>query len=121
MTEHLLQKYGFERKCHGVHGTDIPVLNLENSSAQTMQCLEETALRALQSDKSSAIVLGCAGMAPLCEQLSKRLGVPVIDGVAAAVRLCEASVDGATTSSRTGGYEYPLSKIYTGWAQSISP
>lgn len=46
-----------------------------------MRRLEETALRSLQSDISSAIVLGCHGMAPLCEKLFRRLGVPVIDGV----------------------------------------
>jgi allantoin racemase len=121
MTEHLLVKYGFERTCRGVHGTDIPVLALEDASAEVLQCLEDAALRALRSDNSHAIVLGCAGMASMCERLSQRLGVPVIDGVAAAVMLCEAWTGRGSPASKTGGYAYPLPKTYTGWAQHLAP
>ena len=121
MAEHLLHKYGFERSCRGVHGTDIPVLSLENPSRETIEQLEDAALTALRSDNSSAIVLGCAGMAPLCEQLSQRLGVPVIDGVAAAVTLCEACAAQSWSTSKTGDYAYPLAKAYTGWAEHLAP
>jgi allantoin racemase len=30
--EHLLHRYGFERRCRGVHGTNIPALKLEGCS-----------------------------------------------------------------------------------------
>ena len=117
----LLVKYGFERNCHGVHGTDIPVLALENLSNQAVQSLEAIALQAMKSDNSSAIVLGCAGMAHLCDRLSQSLGVPVIDGVASAVQLCEVQLDNSYAKLRTGGYEYPLPKTHIGWTQSLAP
>ena len=43
--------------------------------------------RAIQEDHAEAIVLGCAGMADLAAELSREHGLPVIDGVAAAVKL----------------------------------
>jgi allantoin racemase len=48
--------------------------------------------RAIAEDKSGAIVLGCAGMADLGRFLEQHLQVPVIDGVAAAVKFAEALV-----------------------------
>jgi allantoin racemase len=121
MTEHLLHKYGFEHSCRGVHGTDIPVLDLEHPSESTLHCLEDTAIRALRLDNSNSIVLGCAGMAPLCERLSQRLGVPVVDGVTAAVKLCEALTGSLRLTSQTAGYVYPMPKAYVGWAQTLAP
>jgi hypothetical protein len=41
---------------------------------------------------SEAIVLGCAGMADLAADLSARHGLPVLDGVACAIKLVETLV-----------------------------
>ncbi|MFM2329332.1 MAG: hypothetical protein RLZZ494_1435 [Pseudomonadota bacterium] len=124
IAEHLLHKYGFERRCRGVHGTDIPVLALEHCDAQGQPlCLpqiEAAARAALAQDRSGAIVLGCAGMAGLCAALQVRLGVPVIDGVSAAVKLAEALVGLKLTTSAVGDYAPPLPKPYAGWAQPLS-
>jgi ABC-type hemin transport system ATPase subunit len=43
-------------------------------------------------DGAEAVILGCAGMADLAASLSRRTGVPTIDGVGAAVKLVEALV-----------------------------
>jgi len=120
MAEHLVQRYGFERHCRGVHGTDIPVLNLEHPSASTVAEIEAAAREALSRDGSGAVVLGCAGMAPLCAQLQERLGVPVIDGVAVAVRFAEALVGLGLRTSKRGDYAAPLPKRYVGWAEPLS-
>ena len=59
--------------------------------------------KALDEDRSEAIVLGCAGMTNLATELSKEFGVPVIDGVTAAVKLVESLVSlGLQTSKRNG-------------------
>jgi Asp/Glu/hydantoin racemase len=46
---------------------------------------------ALAHDKSRSTVSGCAAMTRFAEPLSVELGVPVIDGVAAATVLAEAA------------------------------
>ena len=82
-----------------------------------MACAEH----ALVADRSGAIVLGCAGMADLCHALQQRLGVPVIDGVGAAVKLAEALVSLGLPTSKRGDYAAPLPKRYAGLAAPFSP
>ena len=119
MAERLLQRYGADQHCRGVHGTDIPVLDLECCGDTTLQQIEDAAREALAQDRSGAIVLGCAGMAPLCATLSQRLGVPVIDGVAVAVKFAEALVGLGLRTSKHGDYAPPLPKPYVGWASTM--
>jgi allantoin racemase len=119
MAERLLQRYGADQHCRGVHGTDIPVLDLEGCGVETLQQIEDAARDALARDRSGAIVLGCAGMAPLCATLSQRLGVPVIDGVAVAVKFAEALVGLGLRTSKRGDYAPPLPKPFVGWASDL--
>jgi allantoin racemase len=120
IAEHLVHKYGFERRCRGIHGTDIPVLALEDGGAAMLGQIEAAARHALARDRSGAIVLGCAGMAGLCQTLQQRLGVPVIDGVAAAVKLAEALVALGLATSKQGDYATPLPKPVAGWAAPLA-
>jgi len=120
IAERLVQRYGFERACRGIHGTDIPVLALEAMDAAMVARIEATARHALHHDRSGAIVLGCAGMATLARELQSRLGVPVIDGVAAAVKLAEALAALGLRTSKLGDYAAPPPKRYTGWAADLA-
>ena len=64
-------------------------------------------------------MLGCAGMAALCATLQQRLGVPVIDGVAAAVKFAEGLAALGLGTSKHGDYAAPLPKVYVGWAAPL--
>ena len=66
-------------------------------------------------------MLGCAGMADLARALSEEHGVPVVDGVAAAVKLAEGLVALGLRTSRVGGYQRPGAKTYAGAFASYSP
>jgi len=115
MAEHLVHRYGFERKCRGIHGTDIPVLALEDRDSDVFERMVTAAQDALVKDRSGAIVLGCAGMAPACRALQDRLGVPVIDGVAAAVKFLEGLSALDLKTDKRGDYARPLPKEYVNW------
>jgi allantoin racemase len=119
IAERLVLRYGFERTCRGIHGTDIPVLELEHCGAEAIGRIEAAARQALASDRSGAIVLGCGGMAALCRTLQERLGVPVIDGVSAAVKLAEALVGLGLRTEKHGDYAPPLQKPWAGWAARL--
>lgn len=121
IAEHLVLRYGFERRCRGIHGTDIAVLELEDPTSRAFERILGCAERALANDRSGAIVLGCAGMADLCHALQQRLGVPVIDGVGAAVKLAEALVTLGLGTSKRGDYAAPIAKVYGGLAAPYSP
>jgi allantoin racemase len=121
IAEHLVLQYGFERRCRGIHGTDIAVLELEDPKSLAFERVLASARHALDHDRSGAIVLGCAGMADLCAELQQRLGVPVIDGVAAAVKLAEGLVCLGLGTSKQGDYAAPIAKRYAGLAEPYSP
>jgi len=121
IAEHLVLQYGFERRCKGIHGTDIAVLELDDPASDAFARILASAEAALLNDRSGAIVLGCAGMADLCHRLQQRLGVPVIDGVAAAVKLAEGLVGLGLRTSKRGDYAAPLPKVYAGLAGPYSP
>lgn len=121
IAEHLVVQYGFERRCRGIHGTDIAVLELDDPASCAHERILACAEQALERDRSGAIVLGCAGMADLCATLQRRLGVPVIDGVAAGVKLAEGLVGLGLRTSKRGDYAAPLPKRYTGLAAPWSP
>jgi len=119
IAERLVQRYGFERSCRGIHGTDIPVLALETCGEETVALIEAVARRAMAQDRSEAIVLGCAGMAALCAELQRRLGVPVIDGVAVAVKFAESLAALGLQTAKAGDYASPLPKRWSGWAAGM--
>jgi len=121
IAERLVVRYGFERSCRGIHGTDIPVLALETCGEDTIAQIEASARNALARDRSGAIVLGCGGMSALCRSLQQRLGVPVVDGVSAAVKLAEALVALGLKTDKRGDYAPPLSKPWAGWASKLGP
>lgn len=114
----LAHRYVGGGACRGVHACDIPVLELETDPAALKQIIEKSR-EALAADDSDVIVLGCAGMADLCATVSAEVGVPVIDGVAAAVTLAESLVRLGLRTSARGEYAPPPAKRYTGALESF--
>jgi allantoin racemase len=76
---------------------------------------------AKQEERAEVIVLGCAGMADLAARLSERHGLPVIDGVASAVKLGEAFGALGLKTSKIGAYVLPRPKAYLGTFASFAP
>ena len=55
-------------------------MELENPDSEATKLIRVEIQKALDEDRFEAVVLGCAGMIDLASELSKELGVPVIDG-----------------------------------------
>lgn len=108
--EDLVHDYGAERKCRRVRSVNLPVLALEDRPNEAYSLLLTEIRRAAEEDGAEAILLGCAGMAEMCEKLQSETGMPVIDGVVAAVKLAEALVSGGYQTSKVGAYGWPRDK-----------
>lgn len=119
--EHNLMKYGLATRCAGVRASDIPVLDLEVEGSDARQRISEEIKRSIEQDRSEAIVLGCAGMTDLAQSLSDEHKVPVLDGVACAVKLVESMASLGIKNSKIGGYAKPSKKPYSGIMQNYSP
>jgi allantoin racemase len=118
--EHLMHRYGMAGRVR-VRAADVPVLALEDPRSGALEKLRRQIEQALEDDHAEAIVLGCAGMAELAANLSRDYGVPVIDGVSAAVRQAEALVALGLATSKRGTYAPPVAKSYTGMMASFQP
>ena len=109
-----LLKYGLDRRCARVRAAEVPVLALADSASGAVARIAEEIERAKTEDRAEVIVLGCAGMAELAARLSAAHGLPVVDGVAAAVKLAESLVGLGLRTSKIGAYAMPLAKPYRG-------
>ncbi|WP_421984326.1 aspartate/glutamate racemase family protein [Roseibium sp.] len=101
--EENLDRNGLRPRCGRVRASEVPVLELEEASASAIDKIRVEIEAALHEDQAGAIALGCAGMADLAHALSAEFGIPVVDGVAAAVRLAEVALDIARRGVREPG------------------
>lgn len=103
--------YGLTSRCASVRTTGMAVLALESAGeADTYNLILEGARQAIVQDGAEVICLGCAGMAGLDKQLEETLGVPVIDGVAGALKLLEGLVGYGVRTSKRRAYATPARK-----------
>jgi allantoin racemase len=118
--EHSLLTSGATERCVGIEAADIPVLEASADIAVTAAALSARG-RELMLRGADVLVLGCAGFAGLDRMIEDELGVPVIDGVAAAVVLCEGLVRLGKSTSKTGPYASPrVGKARPGWPVSAA-
>lgn len=108
--EDMVQAYGAGHHCRAVHAIDLPVLGLEEDPETAERLLIEVIGHARVADRAEAIILGCAGMSSLCDRLSRATGLPVIDGVTAALKIAEALVGAGYATSKVNAYDFPRRK-----------
>ena len=114
IAEHLLQSYGFAHHCRRVRAAEIPVLDLEDDGAAAVSRIIDECRRAKAEDGIGAIVLGCGGMADLTDDIREAVGLPIVEGVSAAVKLAESLVSLRLTTSKHGDLAFPRPKRFTG-------
>jgi len=119
--ERNLAAVGLAARCARVRASDIAVLALDDPAGDARHRISEMIAAALRDDGADGIVLGCAGMAGLAEDLAMTHGVPVIEGVAAAVRLAEMLVGLRLATSKRGLWASPLPKPYAGALANFAP
>lgn len=105
--EHNLSRYGLSVRCARVRSSEVAVLELEQPGSNARQKISAEIGLAVSEDRAEAIVLGCAGMAGLANDLAQEHGLPVLDGVTCAVKLAEAMAGLNMRTSRLGGYAPP--------------
>jgi len=88
----LLSAYGLESRCASIRMIDVSVSQLETGLAKTKKLFLQEARKAI-GEGAEAILLGCAGLSGLDKEFEKELGIPIIDGVVAAVKLLESLHD----------------------------
>lgn len=78
-------------KMASVRALDIPIGELRANPSVTLEYLERTCKKAVETDGADGIVLGCLGMAEYGKTIEKKLGVTVFDPAFIAVAFAEMS------------------------------
>jgi allantoin racemase len=118
--EDRLRLAGLLDRCASVRASGMSTLEVDADPQAAIRGIVAEARLAVQRDHAEAICLGCAGMAGLEEAITGELGVPVVDGIGAAVRLAEALVGLALVTSKVSTYAPPDRKQITGWPLSLA-
>jgi allantoin racemase len=113
--EDRLRLAGLWARCASVRASGMSTLEVDADPEDAVRAIVAEARRAVEADHAEVICLGCAGMAGLEEAITTELGVPVIDGIGAAVRLAEAVVGLGLKTSKISTYAPPDAKKITGW------
>ncbi|QYO68017.1 aspartate/glutamate racemase family protein [Leptolyngbya sp. 7M] len=119
--EKTIYKAGFAHRCVSIRTTGLAVIETETARQATIDALEQVGRLAITEDKAEALCLGCAGMSRLDVELEQRLEVPVIDAVAAAVKLAEALVGLKKQTSKALTYQFPGIKPIKGFPEHMQP
>ncbi|MEV3857155.1 aspartate/glutamate racemase family protein [Streptomyces sp. NPDC050095] len=115
LIEDRLKLAGLTDRCASVRASGMAVLDLERDPDAAVEAIVEEAARAVEVDRAEVICLGCGGMAGLAERVTERTGVPVVDGVAAAVTVAESLVRLGLSTSKVRTYATPRTKLIRNW------
>jgi allantoin racemase len=121
LIEDRLTLAGVARNCASVRAAGLEVLDLEQDRTVTVHRIIEQARLALTADRAEVICLGCAGMGDLAEEIQAQLGVPVVDGIASAVKLAESLHVLGLSTSKAGTYAPMPPKAIQGWPLHNAP
>jgi allantoin racemase len=115
LIEDRLLLAGLRERCASVRSSGLSVLQLEDDPEAAVKAIVREAEIAVRDDRAEVICLGCGGMAGLDDAVRKATGVPVVDGVTAAVKLAESLVALGLSTSKVRTYAPPRPKRVAGW------
>lgn len=115
LIEDRLLLAGLDRRCAAVVASGLGVLELEEDPARAVGAIVAKAREIVDRHGVEVICLGCGGMAGLDELVREATGTPVVDGVAAAVKLAEGLVAMGLSTSKVRTYAPARPKRLSGW------
>lgn len=118
MLDRVVAANAMGERCRSIRMVGIPLLDFDGEGCRA---LIETCRAAVVEDRAECIVLGSGGLAAYADMIGREVGVPVIDGVAAAVKTVETLVTLGLATSKRQSYAFPPSKTYTGSFEGFSP
>jgi len=110
LLEELVLRNEMERHCASIRCTPLTVLEIEEDLDRTKRMMVDEGRKAIEEDGAEALLLGCAGLGPLDKWMQDQLHVPVLDGVACAVKLAEGLHGYGLTTSKVAAYKDPEPK-----------
>lgn len=105
----MVKQYAMTGRCAAIEPLNISVLDVEKNKAKSVKKLIEVGQKAIDKG-AEVLILGCAGMTGLKEEVEEKLGVPVIDPVEYGYKILELMVKEGYGISKIGLYKTPPEK-----------
>jgi allantoin racemase len=111
--ETRMRALGLNDKFASVRGIAMSVLDLARDRGAALERIAEVGRNAVKSDGADILVLGCMSMAflEITGDLQKRIGVPIVNPVAAAVKTAEMVAVLGLSHSKAAYPNPPLKEI----------
>lgn len=84
-----VRKMGIEKRIASIRSVKIDVKDLEDDRGVTTDAIMREAKKSIEIDGTDVVVLGCTGMAYVADEIRKRLSVPIIEPLNAALKVAE--------------------------------
>jgi allantoin racemase len=111
---------GLSGRCAGIRMLDSPFQQVSDVQDEKEDLLVELALRAVNEDDADVIILAGAPLAGLAAKVAHRIPVPVVDQVAAAVKMAEALVALRPRKATAGTFRRPPAKPAIGLPDALA-
>lgn len=121
LLEDTVRLHGLESRCASIRTTPLTVLDCERDPSAAEREIVKASKVAIAEDGAEAICLGCAGMGPLDKSVMAAVGIPVLDGVACAVKMVEGLVDYDLSTSRVAAFKEPEEKEFLDYPRGGVP
>lgn len=106
----LVRSIGMESRCASIRCCNLTVLEIEEDPKRAVIELINESRKAVEHDHAESILLGCAGMGPLDEEIQAAVHVPVLDGTVCAVKIAEGLYDYRQFTSKLAAFAWPEPK-----------
>ena len=108
-----VNKYGLSSRCASIRSINLPVWALEaDSEFDTVDEVIKQARIAVKEDGADVICLGSGGMAEIHQVVEEKVGVPVVNGVVAGLKIAESIVKMGLFTSKQSMYASPQPKPF---------
>jgi len=116
----LVASHGLAGRLAGIETLDVTPVQTFESPAAVREAVLAGARRLVERDGAEAVLLAGAAMASMASALQAELDVPLLDGVACAVRLAEARAAMRLPKARTGSVGVLESRELTGVSPALA-
>ena len=110
---------GLAGRLASIRMLDAKVTDVGDVQTEHAERLIELARRAVQEDGAEVVILAGAPLAGLASRVRDRIEVPVVEGVAASVKIAEGLVALRPRKATAGSFRQPAPKLATGLPDTL--
>jgi allantoin racemase len=118
--QECVEWHGLAGRCAAIRCLDGAFKAISEVQAEKEELLVELACRAAREDGADVVILAGAPLSGLAPRVADRVPVPLVDGIAAAVKQAEALAALGPRKAREGSYRRPGAKAVTGFPEALT-